>query len=86
MGTNYNEIKVSGYRGTWSVIDDIEVTDEMGTDHSYFLLQHDYYGDETCYLVIEDNPENWKGLNIYKGPVFETYDDIETCLEDEGIL
>ena len=36
-------IKVEAYRGFWSVIDD---------HNGYVLLEHNTYGDETCYLEI----------------------------------
>lgn len=82
-------IKVADYKGTWSVIDDHD---------GYVLLEHNTYGDETCYLVIKANEFEWKAFNTKDGSevvlpffpatsyVYETYDDIESCLEDEGII
>lgn len=83
MATRTNEIKVKGYRGTWSVIDEYRLT-----SIPFLMLEHNRYGDETCYLVIEDSTVNWSAMSpdVYIGPVYETYDGIETCLEDECII
>lgn len=64
---NKQNLKIEGYKGKWSAID---------TYNNYYLLEHNYYGDETCYLVINEDNE----------VVCETYDDIETALEDLGIF
>lgn len=86
---NEKRIMVEGYRGFWSVIDDHE---------GYVLLEHNTYGDETCYLVFKANEFNWKEIILKNGEkiivpfidglttVYETYDDIITCLEDECII
>jgi hypothetical protein len=79
------EIKVNGYRGTWSIVDGHDVIKSYRTLERYALLEHDFYGDETCFLVIKDDERYWT-YNIYNGPVYETFDGIETCLEDEGII
>ena len=64
---NKQNLKIEGYIGKWSAID---------TYKNYYLLENNCYGDETCYLVInEDNKV-----------ICETYDDIVTALEDEGIF
>ena len=60
-------LKIENYTGKWSAID------KYG---EYYLMEHNYYGDETCYLVIDKNNK----------VICETYDDITTALEDEGIL
>ena len=67
-----NGIRIPGYTNKWSAIDHMEVN---GTD--YYMFENDTYGDETWYLVTS---------NINDGPFYETYDDIETCLRDEGII
>ena len=67
-----NSIKIPGYTNKWSAIDHMEVN---GTD--YYMFENDIYGDETWYLVTS---------NINDGPFYETYDNIETCLRDEGVL
>lgn len=86
---NEKRIKVAGYRGFWSVIDDHE---------GYVLLEHNTYGDESCYLVFKAKEFIWKEITLKSGEVitvpyidlattvFETYDDIITCLEDECII
>ena len=61
-------IKIEGYNGKWSAI--------ASYNGEYYLMEHNYYGDETNYLVIDKNDK----------VICETYDDIETALEDEGIL
>ena len=82
-------IKVANYRGFWSVIDDHQ---------GYVLLEHNTYGDETCSLVVKAKDFIWKEITLKSGEliivpffdltttVYETYDDIVTCLEDEGII
>ena len=84
------KIKVENYIGLWSVIDDL---------NGYVLLEHNTYGDETCYLVAKANDFTLKDFikksteEKVKIPflpetatIFETYDGIEICLEDEGII
>ena len=83
------KIKVGSYIGYWSVIDDL---------HGYVLLEHNTWGDETCSLVAKASDFQWKTFRHHltdipfripyfeNDQVFETYDDIETCLKDEGIL
>lgn len=67
-------IKIPGYTDTWSAID---VFTTSGPDFTrYFLMENDKYGDETQYLVVSEDLSE----------VYETYDDIETALRDEGIL
>lgn len=61
------DLKIEGYRGKWSAIDKFK---------NYYLMEHNYYGDETCLLVIDENNK----------VITETYDDIKTALIDEGIL
>ena len=76
-------IKVKDYIGAWSVIDDL---------NGYVLLEHNTYGDETCYLVVKASDFEWKEftkkstgekvLLPYFSDAYETYDDIETALDD----
>lgn len=65
-------VRLRDYRNTWSAIDHMEVN---GVD--YYMFENDIFGDETYYVVT---------TNINNGPFYETFDDIETCLRDEGIL
>jgi hypothetical protein len=86
--TAEKRIKVEDYKGFWSVIDSL---------NGYVLLEHNTYGDETCYLVVKAKDFEYKAFTLKSGEkviipffsklvnVFETYDDIETCLDDEGI-
>lgn len=83
------EFKVNGYLNKWSVID---------TYQEYALLENCTYGDETCYLVVRKNVEikDRTYTRLSDGEkvilptimevVCETYDDIITALEDEGII
>ena len=64
-------IKIPGYTNEWSAIDDYVV----GNKH-YFLMENDTWGDETWYLVITKDFKE----------IYETYDDIESCLIDEDII
>lgn len=83
-------IKLANYYGCWSVIDDYR---------GFVLLEHNEYGDETCYLVVKASDFEWKefikkstGEKVLlpyfsdKCSVYETYDDIVTCLEDYEVL
>lgn len=85
------EFKVKGYYNKWSVID---------TYQEWALLENCTYGDETCYLVVRkdvpvirkhstDTTFSGKMVGYYdeiQEVVCETYDDIITALEDEGII
>lgn len=85
------EYKVKGYTNRWSVIDKYK---------EWALLENCTWGDETCYLVVRrDAPvmrkhstdTTWSGKMVgyydeIQEVVCETYDDIVTALEDEGIL
>lgn len=63
-------IRIEGYIGKWSAFDKLDLL------KTFYILENDYYGDETCYLVI-DNDNNF---------ICETFDDLETALKDFGIL
>ena len=68
MTIKNDNIKLAGYRGTWYIIDS---TIRYGI--KYYLLESEQYGDETCALVI----------NQYGKVITETYDDLDTALDDE---
>lgn len=81
------EYKVKDYRNRWSIID---------TNEGYGLLENCSYGDETCYLVVKLDQEpvmrtyrrrddSTVELPTIMEVVCETFDGIETALEDEGI-
>ena len=65
------EIEVPNYFDTWSSFDSMKVNGK-----TYYIMENDEWGDETFYLVITPDFEK----------IYETFDDIETCLRDEGIL
>ena len=66
----YQNLKIDNYMNKWSAIDFIVVNNK-----TYYLMENNTWGDETCYLVIDEN----------KNVICETYDDIITALEDEGV-
>lgn len=69
-------IKLPDYYNTWSAIDSLTVSIDGKESITYYLMENDVYGDETFHLVVT------KDLKT----IYETFDDIETCLRDEGIL
>lgn len=82
------DYKVKGYSNRWSIIDTYE---------GYGLLENNTYGDETCYLVVELDQapamllyKKRDGSTVYLPTILEvvceTYDGIETALEDEGLI
>ena len=83
------EYKVEGYLNKWSIID---------TYNGYSLLENSTWGDETCYLVVDNNVEvvdkeytkRSSGEKVIIPTIMtvvcETFDGIEIALEDEGIL
>lgn len=83
-------IKVENCVGFWSVIDNA---------YGYVMLEHNSFGDETEYLVIKATEYVMKEFtNKLTGekhlrpffpssvPYYETFDGIETALEDNGII
>jgi hypothetical protein len=75
FGTDEEQhVKIDGYRGKWSAIEKTIIDDA-----TYYIYEHDSFGDETCYLVVEfidDMPMR----------IFETYDGLEQCLIDEEVI
>ena len=82
------DYKVKGYTNRWSIIDTLD---------NYALLENNTYGDETCYLVVklDEKPVTlpykkkdgtYVNLPTINNVVCETFDDIQTALEDEGIM
>lgn len=86
--------EIEGRIGTWYEIDDIQVGDDY-----YKLFESCVFGDEAGAILVKFPQEKLKIKNhitrlssekVYFIPkeceVAETWDDIETALEDEGIL
>ena len=67
----YQDLKINGYTNKWSAFDKLNYN-----GMTYYILENNTWGDETCYLVIDEN----------KSVICETYDSIRIALEDEGIL
>ena len=65
------EVEIDGYDGTWYEIDKMLVNGKF-----YYLMEHEEYGDETTGLVISHD----------QSEIYETFDDIETTLRDNGVL
>ena len=66
-------IKILGYYNTWSAIDSLTVSIEGKEPTTYYLMENDEYRDETFYLVVTEDLKT----------IYETFDNIETCLKDE---
>ena len=66
--------KINGYIGRWSALESLTVEDA-----TYYMYEHDTYGDESCYLVV-------KYVDEQPVAVYETYDSLLQCLEDEEII
>ena len=81
----FQSVKITGYIGRWSAIQSIW----LDNNAKYFLFEHDYYGDETCYLVVRFKniyDENGMDIGITKHEIYETYDGLVDCLIDEEII
>lgn len=75
-------IKLEGYENTWYEIDRLETKDA-----TYVLFENEVYGDETCGVVVRyTEARNLDGEIPDRFIVCETFDDIKTALEDEGLL
>jgi hypothetical protein len=44
-----NNIKVEGHVGTWYVVDEVYYEGAM-----YFLLEHEYYGEDTAWIAVDE--------------------------------
>lgn len=77
--TRLEGVKLEGYRGTWYEIARMEVENII-----YILLEHEQYGDETCWLVAALYPGSYD--SYFLKVICETYDGLEVALEDECIL
>ena len=64
-------IKIPGYVGKWSAFEKCTINNK-----TYYIMEHDYYGDETTLLVISFN-NTGQVIEIY-----ETFDNIIICLTD----
>lgn len=80
--TKLEHVKVEGYYNTWYQIDDL-----THADKTYLLLENEKWGDETSALVVIATEKRTAKNEIPKEYIVcETFDDIETALEDEEIL
>lgn len=79
IAKEYEGLVIDGYTNTWGAISDYD----LGDIGFYLLLENEEYGDETCYLLVRVGEQN--GSNVFE-VISETYDDIETALEDASII
>ena len=73
----FEHIKIPGYANKWYAIDGVHIR-SYGEEYVYYLMENETWGDETAHLVVT--------ADLNPNEIYETYDDIETCLIDEGIL
>lgn len=72
------EYKVEGYYNNWSIINSYK---------NYHLLENCVYGDETCYLVVDEKTLNLnKKYPTFMNVICETFDGILTALFDENLI
>ena len=75
-------VKLEDYEGTWYEIDRKDVL-----NLTYILFESEDFGDETGHLVIEYTDErNSEGEIPEKYEICETFDDLETALEENDLL
>ena len=79
VNREYQNVKIEGYTGRWSAIQKLEIEDKV-----YYIFEHDYYGDATCYLVVRYAVTNYTKVEIAE--LYETYDGLVQCLIDEDII
>ena len=80
VNKQFQSVKIEGYTGHWSAIQKLKFDD----DKVYYIFEHDYYGDETCYLVVRFAIANYTKVEIAE--LYETYDGLIQCLIDEDII
>lgn len=77
-----DNIKIEGRIGTWYDIDHL-----THNGVTYVLFESEDFGSDAACLVIRYTDYRTREREIPEDcEVAETFDDIETCLEDEGIL
>lgn len=72
---NSEGIKIKGYRGTWHVIEIAHFPKEWKFKYpDLYLLEHDFYGDETASLIVGENKET-HDFEIVLDDVWNGFDD-----------
>lgn len=80
--TELDNIKIEGRIGTWYEINRFTYNGE-----TYVLFESEDFGDEAEAVVIKYTDDRTRDGEIPESyEICTTYDDIETALEDEGIL
>lgn len=72
--STFSHIKVNGFRGYWHIIDHKFY---VGKDVTYYLCEHDLYGDETACIIID------KDYNLVLADVWNGFSDLEEEMEWE---
>lgn len=72
-GKAFDGIEIKGYIDSWSSISCVTIEGSEG-EKVLALMESDTYGDETCCLVCDMTD----GITV----LTETYDDIETAIEE----
>lgn len=72
--TEHQGVIIPDYTDTWSAFEKAKVGDKI-----YYIMENDYWGDETCLLVCTFEDDDVQ-------VICETFDDIETALSDEEII
>lgn len=70
----FSHIKVTGFRGYWHIIDHKFY---ISKDVTYYLCEHDLYGDETACIIID------KDYNLVLADVWNGFSDLEEEMEWE---
>lgn len=68
---NRDGIKIEGHRGTWYVINEMDVYNDATKkeDKRLYLLEHEVYGEDAPHLIVD------KDLNIILDDVWNGFDD-----------
>lgn len=74
-------VKLEGWEGTWYEIDRMTVNGKI-----YVLFESEDFGDETNLVVSRLGAQNDDGEIPKEYQVCETWDDLETALEENDLL
>lgn len=72
--STFSHIKITGFRGYWYIIDHKFYE---GKDVTYYLCEHETYGDETACIIIN------KDYNLVLADVWNGFSDLEEEMEWE---
>lgn len=75
LDENSENLEVDGHTGVWYVI-----ASETIDDTKYFLLEHEYYGDECANLIVDGR------CDLILEDVFNSFDDLREHFDDKNHL